>query len=217
MRQASLLALLLVLISSACKPKESANTTSHSALDAKATTPEVKSSPLDKTPNVSTGWTIPPCRLVDEDDIRKQLKVNVSIAMIPEIGANAQAITSCNFRWMKLNTETIEAENKKIRDAVAKKGGGVATLLSLVDIVSVSYTGKYNDTPSATTALNEMIAKDKLKAIPLIGTAAAWNAATNQLTIQKENAIFYIVVDIDAKKNLDYAQGLAVAACARVR
>jgi hypothetical protein len=220
MKQVLQLVLLIVVTLASCKPKENTNTTNPSTSTNKVPTltdPAVKISPLDRTPNASTGWTVPPCHLVDEEDIRLQLKIEQSIAMVPDLGANAQTITSCTFRWMKPSFETIEAENKKITAALAKKGGGIATLKPVVDVVTVSYTGKYNDAASATSAFKEIVDKDKLKSIPAIGDAAAWNVATNQMTVQKGNAIFYLVVEIDPKKNLSCAQILAAAAVGRVK
>jgi hypothetical protein len=215
MKQVLFLVILLNAMLTACKPKENTNTTNPSAVPSENKAIPALSA-MDKLPNTGTGWTIAPCHLVEEEDIRQQLKVNTSIAMVPEAAVGTQSISICTFRWMKSDFAKIDAENKKNKDAIAKKGGGVATLKPVVDLVSVSYTSKYNDAAAANTAIKEMIAKDKLKNIANIGDAAAWNSAANQLVIQKGNAIFYLVVEMDAKKNLEYAQGLAASACKRI-
>jgi hypothetical protein len=206
MKQLFIISCLFLVILPACKKKDS-NTPDN---------PTTKISPMDKLPDASTGWNIAPCKLIDEDYLRKLLKIeNVAIALIPNVAQNNQGVSSCAYRWMKSDFQTIQENNTKLQ-AIADKKKTTFIPQATLNTIVISYTGKYADATAATAALDATM-KDatlgKQTAIAAIGDKAIWHQETNQLTVQKGSYVFYVQVNLDPKKNLDSAKQFAIATC----
>lgn len=197
MKQRFIISCVLLSLLTACKKKEES-----------VTLPlPVSTSPIDKLPDASTGWTIAPCKLIDEEQLRQILKIeDATIVLIPDVAKNNQSISSCTYRWKRTEMPSIVSINKKVNPSAQ------FTLSSIV----ISYTGKYPDAAAAANSLDMTIknpALGKHAIIEGVGTKAVWAEQGNQLIIQKDAYIFYVQANIDLNKNLDSAKQLAVAAC----